>query len=155
MGKKKGIIKITELADIATQLEEIQGMTTKQLQMRYEEVFGRPTRSKDKKHLAKKISSIIEETAIPKRAEKKKKAKKKVSLTATAKEKAAERDPRIPMPGTVLTRKYKGTVYKAKVLKDAFEYKGKQFKSLSGIARKITGMWWSGFSFWNLNSESE
>ena len=61
-----------------------------------------------------------------------------------------KRDHRLPIPGTTLHKKYKGQIYTVLVLKDAFEFKQKRYKSLSAIAKKITGSHWNGFNFFGL-----
>jgi hypothetical protein len=45
----------------------------------------------------------------------------------------------LPTPGTILTRKYKGTLLHVRVLPDGFEYDGLVYKSLSTVAKAITG----------------
>jgi hypothetical protein len=64
------------------------------------------------------------------------------------------RDPRLPKPGTLLTREFKGQVHVVKVLDDGFEYDGHQYKSLSKIATEIAGTRWNGFVFFALDRES-
>src|SRR5262249_42174740 len=51
----------------------------------------------------------------------------------------AKPDHRLPPPGTVLTRPYKGEVLQVLVLQHGFEYQGEVFKSLSAVAKAITG----------------
>ncbi len=53
-------------------------------------------------------------------------------------------------PGTTLTRRWKGTEYRVKVLDDGFHYAGQRFTTLSEIARLITGTRWSGPLFFGL-----
>jgi hypothetical protein len=60
-------------------------------------------------------------------------------------------DPRLPAVGTVLEREYEGRTYKVTVLPDAlFSYRGETYKSLSTIAKVITGTIWNGFLFFRL-----
>jgi hypothetical protein len=47
------------------------------------------------------------------------------------------RDPRLPFPGTVLSRKYKGHLYQITVLPYGFEYEGQVYRSLSAVAYAI------------------
>ena len=62
----------------------------------------------------------------------------------------AKRDARLPLSGTVITKNYKGTKIQVKALERGFEYNGKMYKSLTAIAREITGAHWNGFMFFNL-----
>jgi len=56
-------------------------------------------------------------------------------------------------PGTVLTREWRGILHKVHVLKDAFGYGGHNYRSLSEIARIITGTRWSGPRFFGVTEE--
>ena len=53
-------------------------------------------------------------------------------------------------PGTRLIRDWKGQSHQVTVLEVGFEYNGELYKSLSVIARKITGTRWSGPLFFGL-----
>jgi len=57
---------------------------------------------------------------------------------------------RLPIPGTVITRKYKGKLLEVKVLEKGFEFEGKPYRSLTGIVKKITGAQWNGYNFFDL-----
>jgi hypothetical protein len=63
---------------------------------------------------------------------------------------APAKDKRLPIPGTVITKEYKGTNYQVKMLEKGFEYTGKIYKTLSAIAKEITGAHWNGYLFFNL-----
>ncbi len=52
--------------------------------------------------------------------------------------------------GTHLVREWNGRIYQVEVTADGFQMDGKQFGSLSAIARKITGTHWSGPRFFGL-----
>ena len=56
------------------------------------------------------------------------------------------------MIGTKICREWNGAIHEIEVLKDCFEYCGQKFKSLSSIARKITGTRWNGPKFFKLKS---
>jgi len=57
---------------------------------------------------------------------------------------------RLPIPGTVITRKYKGKLLEVKVLEKGFEFEGKSYRSLTGIVKQITGSQWNGYNFFDL-----
>jgi hypothetical protein len=60
------------------------------------------------------------------------------------------------LPGTVLLREYDGQEYRITVLADGrYEIDGRVFKSLSGIARMISGTNWSGASFFHLRKKTQ
>jgi len=53
-------------------------------------------------------------------------------------------------PGTRLVREWQGETHHVTVLSPGFDYSGKTYRSLSAIARKITGTAWSGPAFFGL-----
>ena len=59
-------------------------------------------------------------------------------------------DPRNPVTGTKLLREWDGVEHTVTVLKDAFDWRGRKFKSLSAVAREITGTRWNGYRFFGL-----
>ena len=64
---------------------------------------------------------------------------------------AVEGRDRLPLAGTVLTRHYKGKHVAVTVLADGtFDYDGHAYKSLSAIAKAVTGSHWNGYLFFGL-----
>ena len=55
-----------------------------------------------------------------------------------------------PIAGTRLVREYDGVEHHVTVRADGFEYQGRPFKSLSAVARAITGTRWNGPMFFGL-----
>jgi len=70
--------------------------------------------------------------------------------TKQAKKSDLSRDKRLPIPGTVITKEYKGISLQIKVLDPGFEYNKKIYKSLTAIAKEVTGAHWNGYLFFNL-----
>ncbi len=58
-------------------------------------------------------------------------------------------------PGAKLVREWRGEVHTVIVVEDGFEWKGRHWRSLSAIAREITGVHWSGPRFFGLNGKLE
>ena len=58
--------------------------------------------------------------------------------------------PRRLRAGTRLVRSYEGATHTVEVLADGFAWNGQKFRSLSAIARAITGTSWSGAAFFGL-----
>jgi hypothetical protein len=54
--------------------------------------------------------------------------------------------------GTVFVREWHGTKHQVTAVKDGFMFNGKRFRSLSQIAREITGAHWSGPLFFGLRT---
>lgn len=55
-----------------------------------------------------------------------------------------------PVPGTLLIREWKGRRHEVSALENGFEYRGRQFRSLSAVAMHITGTKWNGPAFFGL-----
>jgi len=60
------------------------------------------------------------------------------------------RESRMPVAGTRLVREWNGVEHTATVLRDGFEFEGRKYKSLSAIARAITGTRWNGWRFFGI-----
>ena len=58
-------------------------------------------------------------------------------------------------PGAKLIREWRGETHTVIVLEDGFEWRGKRRRSLSVIAKLITGAHWSGPRFFGLNGKAE
>jgi hypothetical protein len=54
------------------------------------------------------------------------------------------------MPGATLVREWHGVQHRLTVLEDGVQFGGKRYRSLSEVARKITGSRWSGPLFFGL-----
>ena len=77
-----------------------------------------------------------------------------IDLTVTTRLRT-HHDSRLPLPGSLLARDYKGQTIVVKVLDDGFEYDGRVFTSLSAVAQEITGAKWNGFAFFQLANETK
>ena len=57
-----------------------------------------------------------------------------------------------PMVGSQLIRMWRGTEHRVEVLADGFEWEGRRYKSLSAVARAISGTRWNGWTFFGLRN---
>ena len=60
----------------------------------------------------------------------------------------------LPKTGTTLVRQWRGRTHKVLVCEDGFEYEGQRYRSLSVIAKRITGAHWSGPRFFGLTKRA-
>ncbi len=60
------------------------------------------------------------------------------------------RDKRLPIPGTIVTKEYKGVILQVKILERGCEYNSKVYKSLTAIAKEVTGAHWNGYLFFGI-----
>ena len=153
-------------------IDALDDMSVGELRDRYHEVFGEIARSRNKKFLRKRIAwriQALEEGDLSERAKRRAleiandadlriRAPRKVATntqsesTITSSENAM-RDERLPLPGTILKRKYKGQIIRALILEDGFEHNSEIFDSLSALVTKVTGTRWNGFQFFGLTKK--
>ncbi len=147
-------------ASIAVQLSALTEMQVAELAEKYCEVFGEPTRTRNKQYLRKRIAWRIQELAegglSPRALERIEQLARQAPVRwrqpvaqkdAKASPMVTTRDGRLPPVGTVISREHKGTEHKVTVLDDGFEYQGQRYRSLSKVARLITKTQWNGFLF--------
>jgi hypothetical protein len=144
------------------QIDELGDMTAAELRERYQGVFGEETRSRHTGFLRKRIlwrlraktAGGLSERARQRAAELVDESDLRLLAPAARSNpdrRATSRDRRLPMPGAVLTREYRGRTVTVTVLDDGFEYDGRIYRSLTAVAKAITGAHWGGFHFFGLN----
>jgi hypothetical protein len=158
--------------NIGKQLAALQRLTVKELRNRYAEVFGEPTNANNRAWLVKRLAWRLQALAEGDLSERARRRAAELASDAnlrmnppkalaaapaeertTARVLAFKSDDRLPPPGTVLTRKYKGEVLQVKVLPHGFEYEGEVYTSLSAVARGITGSHCNGYLFFKLGDK--
>lgn len=159
--------------DVAKELAALRRLIPKELRARYAQVFGEPTASGNRTWLVRRIAWRLQALAegglseraqaratelardadlrvIPPRGHAEESAPGPVRTGTVP---TAAGDPRLPPPGSVLTRAYKGSDVQVKVLAAGFEYDGQVYPSLSAVARAATGSHLNGFHFFKLNKD--
>ena len=148
---------------VARELAALQRLTVPQLRQRYAEVFSETTNANNRVWLMKKIAwrlQALAEGGLSERAHQRAaelandadlRANPPTSMPLPVPIEAPpprpQADDRLPPPGTVLTRPYKGAVLQVKIRADGFEYDGQVYPSLSAVAKAITGSHCNGFLF--------
>lgn len=155
----------------ARMIEKLGGLTVAQLRARYAEVFGEPTRSGNRQWLLRRVAWRIQALAegdLSKRARRRARELARdadirlrpptdrgpalgTDVRTTTRQIASRLDERLPIPGSVLTRTFKGWEYRVTVLQDGFEYDSAIYRSLSAVAAAITGSHWNGYHFFGLS----
>lgn len=158
--------------NITREVAALKRMNVKDLRLRYAEVFGEATRSGNKDFLWKRIVWRMQVNAEGDLVERARRIRDRAeelandadmrlrrpavlppipptSTTETTKVNFGERAGP-PMPGTILTRPYKGRVIQVVVRDNGFEYEGEMYGSLSAVAKVVTGAHWSGNLFFKI-----
>jgi len=159
--------------NIELEITKLQQMTVPELRERYADVTGEATTSRHKQYLMRRILwklQAAEEGGVSERAKNRARelaATSDIRLTPPRARavNAPERtvvgrldlpdENRLPPPSSILTRKYKGETIQVRVLPKGFDYNGEIYRSLSAVARAVTGTHWNGYSFFNLGRKGD
>lgn len=164
---------------VKRELARLPTMTPAELRQRYAEVFREPSHSANKQYLVKKIAWRIQALAEPNFEERLKRLREcalqiandadlriipprnrtnnstvKLPTSTTLALAKARTDPRLPSPGAVLTRQYRGQQLQVTVRTDGFEFDGQRFKSLSAVAKHVSGSHCNGYAFFRVGKDA-
>ena len=146
--------------ELAEAISELRLLSVKALALRYEGLFGKPPRVKHRDWLWKRCAWRLQEERYG-------------GLSESAKRRLEELIAEIKLPldgsewsvvgrlskprkcdgppaGTVLFRDWHGKRFEVRVLENGLEYEAKVYRSLSAIAKAITGAHWNGKLFFGL-----
>ena len=158
-------------AAVLREIESLRRLSVGGLRKKYSEVFGENSRSHHKDFLFRRIAWRLQAVADGDLSERARRRALEIANDADLRIRApkdfggkdaaarrtivgtinGQRDCRLPEPGTLLTREFKGRTFVVKVLADSFEYEERRYTSLSAIAAAISGTRWNGFAFFALN----
>ena len=151
-----------ESESIRHEIDHLRHKTVAELKVRYGELFGEASRSNHKQFLVRRIAWRLQALAegdlserareralsLARDAELRLSAPRESSGVATTA--GRHRDARLPSPGTILSRAFRDQNIAVHVLEKGFQYEGAVYRSLSAVARHISGTQWNGFSFFRL-----
>ena len=140
---------------VLRQLTELQDMPYPALKERWRSLYGTEPPAYKRAHMIRRLAYRIQELAYGGLAD-----ETKAELERIAEEderqrqgaRAQRRKPKStgPLPGTRLVREWNGQRYEVTAVEGGFEYAGRKYRSLSAIAKAITGAHWSGPQFFGL-----
>lgn len=158
--------------NVGKEIATLRKMGVAELRGKYAEVFGEPTRAGNKAWLVKRIAWRLQSLAEGDLSERARRRAEELANDADLRlapprsepAKVLEVGPRRPAPfqkedrlppaGTIIVRQYKGRRIEVTVLAAGFEFEGQVFKSLSAVAKAITGQHCNGFHFFRLGKEA-
>ena len=160
--------------NIVNEVAALRRLSVAQLRLRFAELFGETTNASNRTWLTKRIlwrmqalaEGDLSQRARQRAAELARDADlrlnaphHKATMTTMPEPLNAPTplDHRLPPPGTILTRPYKGLLIQVQVLTEGFAYAGRIYPSLSAVAKTITGSHTNGFHFFRstLNHNKE
>jgi len=142
---------------VLRQIAELQDMSYASLKDRWRSLYGTDPPAYKRAHMIRRLAYRIQELAygglsdrtkaelerIAERDERERKEKKSGGRKAKSTH---------PLPGTRLVRQWNGGRYEVTAVEGGFEYDGRRYRSLSAVARAITGAHWSGPQFFGLRT---
>ena len=137
---------------ILARLAALKNMTVNELKAEWQALFDAPAPNNSRTFLESRLAYRIQELTY---GGPDKQTRRLLDLLAdevegTLTRKAQIADPRNPVVGTKLIREWDGITHTVTVLKEGFEWGGQRYKSLSAVARAITGTRWNGYRFFGL-----
>lgn len=134
------------------QITQLPNMTMEEIKALWRQLYRKEPPTHIRSFLEKRLAYRLQEVEF-RRAHQNfadKNDRRIQAIVNTGKKPLRDRFPQ-PIPGTVLSRIYQETEYKVTVTHDGqFDFEGRIYKSLSVIAREITGTRWSGPLFFGL-----
>lgn len=155
---------------IGQQLTALVRMTASELRQKYAEVFGETSRSNHREWLIKRIAwrlqansegglserarlralELANDADLRMKAPPTPKPVPQVELRPVERPASGTNDHRLPQAGAVLKREYKGRTLIVTVLTEGFQLEGQVYKSLSAVAKAVTGTHTNGYLFFRL-----
>jgi len=156
--------------NVARVAARLRDMTVPELRERYQQVFGEECRSRHKDFIRKRILWRLQANGDGDLSERARRRAEELADDADLRlvppsgprnssgggrtiirEFTAGHDQAMPLPGTILTRKYKGRTVQVMVLDKGFDYEGHVYRSLTAVAEAVTGTHWNGLAFFGLS----
>jgi hypothetical protein len=159
--------------NIVQEVATLERLSVGQLRQRFAELFGETTAASNRTWLIKRIAWRLQALAEGEMSERARRRAAELAqdadlrlnpprsqTTTVAPEPVsipALVDSRLPPPGTILTRPYKGQLVQVQVLTEGFAFAGRVNPSLSAEAKAITGSHCNGYHFFRhtLNNQKE
>jgi len=163
--------------NIGKELAALRRMTVAELRKKHVEVFGEDNRSRHKEYLVKRIIWRLQAQAEGGLSERARRRAEELANDADLRTHAPRQptnsepqpghtktatvnlihDPRVPMPGSYIARPvpYKGRDIVVKVRPNGFEWEGEVYRTLSAVAKAVTGKHWNGYHFFQIPKNQE
>ena len=153
-----------------SEINRLRQMTVAELQAEWLRLYGEPSRSRNRDFLWRRLAWRVQELAHGGLSDRARAridelapdtfVRARVPATAPqmpasateSRQRRPVRDLRLPTPGSVITKQWRGREIEVVVRDDGFEWDGQLFTSLSAVARAVTGARWNGHLFFGLTA---
>jgi len=159
---------------VLIEIEKLRRASLAVLRQKYREVFEEETQCRHRGHLFRRIAwrlqALLEGDLTQRARQRASQIARDADLrtvaprdffnvggarveTTPAEPTGPPQDHRLPLPGTLLTRKWKGRSILVEVLAKGFRFDNRHYPSLSAIAVAVTGTRWNGLAFFGLTGK--
>ena len=158
---------------VASEIAALGRLSVRELRTRFAAVFGETTQAHNKLWLVKRLAWRLQALAEGDLSQRARQRAAELVLDADLRLSPPRPDPapadtpaqeptlrlpadeRLPRPGSILTRRYKGRTLQVEVLEHGFAYAGQVYRSLSAVAQAVTGSHCSGYLFFHLTAKGQ
>lgn len=145
---------MTAHTNVAAQISQLPNLPMQNIWTLWDEFFEQRPGHHNRTYLESRLAYKLQERAFGGLPINTKRRIEKIGKTGEVPNQKRRGDTQLA-PGATLVREYNGLTYRVTVLDDGrFEFQGKPYRSLSAIARAITGSSWSGLVFFGLKPSS-
>lgn len=138
---------------VLTQVAALPAMSTDKLKAMWRELNGTEPPPYNRSFLVKRLAYRLQELAFGGLSPRAERRLDDLIDELDGKKKPKPKNITAPIIGTRLLREWQGVMHEVTVLADGFEWQGRRYRSLSAIARAITGTRWNGLIFFGLKNQ--
>jgi len=149
---------------VLVEIESLRRASLANLREKFREVFQEEARSRHRGHLFRRIAWRLQALAEGDLTQRARSRASEIAQDADLRKVAPrdffsvegvpvettrgdrQKDRRLPLPGAILSRKWKGRTILVEVLAKGFRYENQQYTSLSAVALAVTGTHWNGLA---------
>ena len=143
--------QVRDRETLASEIASLSKRGIDELRERWKAMFGKaPSRDISRSFLTRAIAYRLQEKAFGSLKPSTRRVLAELAHDGANESSLAAESSRIVRPGAVLVREWRGISHQVSVLEKEFCFRGKRYRSLSGVAREITGTRWSGPLFFGL-----
>ncbi len=139
---------------VLAQIAALKSLDAKALKARWRELFDTEPPPYNRRFLESRLAYRIQELAYgglkPETVERLAALAEEIGGMDARRARSAQEQ---PIAGTRLVREWQGVEHSVTVRDHGYEYQGRPYKSLSAVARSITGTRWNGWIFFGLKNQ--
>lgn len=141
--------------NVLTRLAALKAMGIAELKQQWRDLFESEPPPFNRRYIESRLAYRIQELAYGGLRPETRKRLRDLGEQLESGRRRASTDANRPVSGTRLIREWQGVDYTVTVRDEDFEFEGRPYKSLSAIARSITGTRWNGLVFFGLKRQGD